>query len=127
MAYLFDTNIFLEIFLDQENKDKAKKIISENLEELYVSDFTIHSIGVILINQKKHEIFQDFLNDLTPYLSVLSIPKLNYSELIEISKDYNLDFDDSYQALIAKENNLTVVTMDNDFKKIKSFIEVKFI
>ncbi|MFC2101244.1 type II toxin-antitoxin system VapC family toxin [Bacteroidota bacterium] len=127
MAYLFDTNIFLEIFLDQEKKNKAKKILSENLEELYISDFTFHTIGVILINQKKHEIYRDFINDLTPYFSVLSLSKLKYSELNDIAKEYNIDFDDSYQALIAKENNLTVLSMDNDFKKLKSFIKVKFI
>jgi uncharacterized protein len=49
MAYLFDTNIFLEILLDQNKKDKSKKIISENIDELFISDFSLHSIGVILI------------------------------------------------------------------------------
>ena len=53
MFYLFDTNIFLEILLNQDKKEKAKDILKANLNQLFISDFSIHSIGVILIKQKK--------------------------------------------------------------------------
>ncbi len=127
MAYLFDTNIFLEIFLNQDKKDNAKKFISDNIKELFISDFSFHSIGVILINQKKFDIFRKFLNDITPHITVLSLPNSKYSKLIEIAEKYKMDFDDSYQALLAKENSLSIVTMDNDSKKLQSYVNIKFI
>jgi len=127
MAYLFDTNIFLEIFLNQAKKEKAKKLISDNINELFISDFSLHSIGVILINQKKINILKDFLNDITPHLTVLSLPLSRYNELTEIAEKHAMDFDDSYQAIIAKENDLNILTMDNDFKRLISYVKIKFV
>jgi predicted nucleic acid-binding protein len=127
MAYLFDTNIFLEILLDQNKKDKSKKIISENIDELFISDFSLHSIGVILIKQKKFKIFNNFLTDIIPHATILSLPKDKYSDLNLIAEKYSLDFDDSYQVILAKENNLEILTMDKDFKKVKDEIKVKFL
>ncbi len=127
MAYLFDTNIFLEIFLNQEKKEKAKKLISDNIKDLFISDFSLHSIGVILINQKKFNILKNFLNDISPHLTVLILPLSRYNELTEIAEKHAMDFDDSYQALIAKENDLSILTMDNDFKKLKSYVKIKFV
>ena len=40
MPHLFDTNIFLEILLDQQKKDAAKKAINENILQLFISDFS---------------------------------------------------------------------------------------
>jgi len=127
MPYLFDTNIFLEILLDQNKKDKSKKIISENIDKLFISDFSLHSIGVILIKQKKFQIFNYFLSDIIPHATILSLPKDKYSDLNLIAKKYSLDFDDSYQVILAKENNLEILTMDKDFKKVKDEIKVKFL
>ena len=46
--YLIDTNIFLEVLLTQEKKETCKKFLDENIKNLYISDFSLHSIGVIL-------------------------------------------------------------------------------
>jgi predicted nucleic acid-binding protein len=127
MAYLFDTNIFLEIFLDQNNKDRAKKLIANNLQDLNISDFSLHSIGIILLKEKKSEIFNKFLEDISAHATILSLSLAMYHELSNIANKFNLDFDDAYQTLIAKENNLGILTMDTDFKKLKSFVKVKFI
>lgn len=127
MPYLFDTNIFLEILLDQNKKDKSKKIISENIDKLFISDFSLHSIGVILIKQEKFQIFNNFLSDVIPHTTILSLPKDKYFDLDLIAEKYSLDFDDSYQVILAKENNLEILTMDKDFKKVKDEIKIKFL
>ena len=127
MPYLLDTNIFLEIFLNQEKKEKAKDFIGTNFNQLFASDFSIHSVGIILIKQKKFKIFEEFLDEITSYITILSLPQEKYSDLNKISKKYNLDFDDSYQTILAKEFDLTIFTMDDDFTKVKSFITVKFL
>ena len=39
----------------------------------------------------------------------------------------NLDFDDAYQYLVAKHYELTLVTMDRDFKKIEEDLKILFL
>jgi PIN domain nuclease of toxin-antitoxin system len=52
MDYLFDTNIFLEILPGQEKKETCKKILADYKRTIFLSDFSVHSIGVILFKQK---------------------------------------------------------------------------
>jgi predicted nucleic acid-binding protein len=94
---------------------------------LYFSDFSLHSIGLILIKQKKFQVYTAFLNDLIPNITILSLPKDKYSTLNIFANKYAMDFDDSYQVMIAKEYNLKIITMDKDFLKVKDLIEIKFL
>lgn len=55
--YLVDTNIFLEILLHQENSKECKLFLDNNIVALHISDFSLHSIGVILFRNKKREYF----------------------------------------------------------------------
>lgn len=56
MTYLIDTNVILEILLEQENYEAALSFIRNN-KELYMSDFSLHSIGVILVRLEKPDVF----------------------------------------------------------------------
>ena len=125
MAFLFDTNVFLEILLDQDKKEICKKLLIDNLGNFYLSDFSLHSIGVILLKKRKLKTFDQFLKDLLPNATILSLPKRKYSEITSIASKYKMDFDDSYQALIAIEFELTIKTMDKDFTPISKFIPVE--
>jgi len=71
-------------------------------------------------------IFQKFVEDVIPDISLLSLPMELYRDLATDRKDMNLDFDDAYQYSMAKYYELKVVTMDKDFKKIKD-VEVLFL
>jgi uncharacterized protein len=53
IMYLIDTNIFLEILLSQKQKDICKEFLVSNIEQIYISDFSLHSIGVILFSVQK--------------------------------------------------------------------------
>jgi predicted nucleic acid-binding protein len=68
-----------------------------------------------------------FLNDVLPSLSVLSIEPLKLFEVIKQTQLTNLDFDDSYQYLVALQNNLEIATLDQDFKKVQNQIKVHFL
>jgi len=125
MAFLFDTNVFLEILLDQEKKEVCKKLLNDNIGSIYLSDFSIHSIGVILLKQKKLKIFDQFLRDILPHSTILSLPKEKYSEISGVASKYRLDFDDTYQSLIAIEFEIGIKTMDKDFAKISKIIPVE--
>ena len=125
--YLIDTNIFLEILLDQEKKEKCKKYLNNRIGFLNISDFSLHSIGVILFKSRKDEIYQSFINDTFPRINLLCLPKDEYDKVLEISKEYNLDFDDSYQTAIADTFDLKISTLDKDFKKVSDDFDIEFL
>ncbi|GBE28016.1 hypothetical protein BMS3Bbin03_01951 [bacterium BMS3Bbin03] len=59
--YLLDTNIFLAILLDQEKSAACKEFLNKNYDKVFISDFSLHSIGVILFNYNKKQVFKDFI------------------------------------------------------------------
>ena len=77
--YLFDTNIFLEILLSQEKSDDCKKVLSEHIGYIAISDFTLHSIDVILFRQNKEQIFNNFISDVLPKVDMVSLSSEAYS------------------------------------------------
>ena len=63
--FLFDTNIWLERLLDQEKSNEVKLSLDRtNSKDIYITDFTLHSIGVILGKLNKIETFTLFVKDL---------------------------------------------------------------
>jgi predicted nucleic acid-binding protein len=123
---LADTNIFLEILLKQDRKDDCKDFLDRNKGNIYITDFSLHSIGVICFRYGKEEVFQKFINDILPHVDFLTLPMDRYSEVIKNKVNLNLDFDDSYQYTVAKYFDLKIATMDKDFKKVED-IEVLFL
>ena len=117
--YLIDTNIFLEILLKQQKQSIAFSFLdSVNSKELFISDLSIFSIGIILFNLKEHNLFTSFENDIKSNgTSILSLIDSDLTKLREIALKYNIDFDDSYQYLITKKYNLNMVSFDKDFDK----------
>ena len=125
--FLLDTNIFLEIALSQEKEDICKDFIRKNKSKSYISDFSLHSIGIILFRYGQKDSFALFLEDVLSKIRVISLPLEKRKDLPIISNTFNLDYDDSYQAAICKEYSLQLVTMDKDFKRAEEFIEVLFL
>jgi uncharacterized protein len=124
--YLLDTNIFLEILLDQKKKKICKQFIIENSGRLNISDFSLFSIAIVLFKGKAYDEYSNFQISVTKNMNVLSMPIEEHNQIIETGKTINLDFDDAYQYSIAKFFDLKIVTMDKDFKKVKD-IEILFL
>jgi predicted nucleic acid-binding protein len=117
--YLIDTNIFLEILLKQDRSEECKKFLQSNIESLHISDFSLHSIGVILFRQKETSVFKSYIEDILPLIKLISLPKSVYPQLLEIKESIDLDFDDIYQYLICRTFSLKLITMDQDFKNVE--------
>jgi predicted nucleic acid-binding protein len=126
MTFLVDTNVFLEILLSQDKKEHCKMFLNDNIGILNITDFSFHSIGVILFRYAKEDIFQKFIEDVIPNIQLVSLPIILYMEVINAKRNLNLDFDDAYQYSTAKYYELTVATMDKDFKKIKD-VDILFL
>ena len=118
--YLADTNIFLECLLEQEKSVSAKSFLQKTTtDQVYISDFSLlFSIGIILFRLKRKKLFLQFLNDLTiNSMEILSLDKSGLAEVETLSEKYNLDFDDTYQYLIAKTYQLEIVSFDKGLDK----------
>jgi len=125
-VFLVDTNVFLEILLNQDKKESCKNFLNSNVDKLIITDFSLHSIGVILFRYGKEDIFQKFLEDVIPNTKLIFLPIGLYEEVVNARKSMNLDFDDAYQYSVAKYYRLKLVTMDKDFKRTKD-IEIIFL
>ena len=87
----------------------------------------MHSIGVILYRNNKSDIFNQFLEDTLDKIEIITLSKEKYREIIDVYNQYKLDFDDSYQFLLAQENQMTIVTQDADFKIVDKIISIQFL
>ncbi|MDX1919107.1 MAG: PIN domain-containing protein [Candidatus Caenarcaniphilales bacterium] len=117
--YLIDANIFLELLLNQEKSSDCEKFLkSQFIENLFISEIALYSIGIILERKKRSYQFNVFLEGVV--LDKISVLKLSAKDLLlikETSEKFNLDFEDSYQYLVAKNHNLQLVSFDKDFDK----------
>jgi len=118
--YLLDTNIFLEILLKREKSNAAKHIFINNPPtDLFVTDFSLHSIGVFLFQRNKHDIYERFINDIVikAEIGVIGLDPKDVPLLASASKRFNLDFDDAYQYAVAVIYGIDIMSFDADFDR----------
>jgi uncharacterized protein len=126
IRFLVDSNIWLERLLEQDKTSIVSEFLDIiPLDSLYVSDFSIHSIGVVLTRLNKNKIFESFIEDLfiNGQLEQLQLDPIDLLEVLKNMIQYGFDFDDSYQFTVADKYSLKIVTFDKDFKNkgIKRF------
>ena len=120
MRLFLDTNLFLEVILEQERAAEVKALLSEtDQHEFFLSDFSLHSIGILLFRRKRHEAFRLFLKDilLNAGVMMLSLFAEDMGAVIRAAQQFNLDFDDAYQYVTAEKYALTLVSFDGDFDR----------
>jgi len=122
--FLADTNIFLEVLLGGNKADACKTFLAQNYGKIHISDFSLHSIGVILFRQRLESVFKVFFEDVSINTQIVSLAKESYLKLPQIKQRFNLDFDDAYQFQVAEDHKLSIVTMDKDFNRVRGELEV---
>jgi len=127
MNYLVDTNLFLEILLGQAGRKKCEAFLQGEKGAAWISDFTLHSIGVLLFRQKRPELFNQFAADTLPQFSILSLSISGYIQLAGVNRQHGLDFDDAYQFSVARENKLAIATQDKDFQRVRNVLTVRLL
>ena len=120
--YLVDTNVFLEVLLDQKRANECEEIIQKfnrGILTAYVSSFTIHSIEVILEKNNRLEVLKYFLKDLLESKGLKRFDTTTAEEIgvLDIAKRLNLDFDDAINYFICKSLKLGIVSFDKHFDK----------
>lgn len=119
MKFLLDTNIFLELILSQANESSVRKLLNKaQVAQMFVTDFSIHSIGVLLFRKKQHEKFSSFLDDMFSLgIHPIKLPDDELDVAVLIGKKFGLDFDDAYQYSVVETFDMTLVSFDADFDR----------
>jgi len=115
--YLLDTNILLELLLNQKKADEVERLLLETPPEmLSVSEFTIDSIGVILIRRIMHDIFLKAVEDmlLVGGIQLMRIGPEDMQRVVLASRRFKLDYDDAYQYALAEKYNLILDLSGSD-------------
>lgn len=118
MRLLVDTNIFLEVILEQEKVADAKALLAKTEEhEFFISDYSLHSIGLLLFRRKQHDVFLQFVRDmvLNAGMIMTSLFAEDMESVINAARRFNLDFDDAYQYVAAAKYGYTLISFDSDF------------
>jgi predicted nucleic acid-binding protein len=115
---LVDTNVFLELLLAQARADEAKNLLeNRKAHELFLSNYAVHSIGLMLLRRKQPEMFRQFLADVATGMTMVSLALNELNEVIDVSASFGMDFDDAYQYVTAEKYGLTIVSFDPDFDR----------
>ncbi|MEW6687161.1 MAG: PIN domain-containing protein [Candidatus Edwardsbacteria bacterium] len=129
--YLVDSNVWIERLLEQEHSEDVRLFLDATpSEQLCITDFSFHSIGLILWKLNQMRALSDFVKDAFIDGAVLFIhlePE-DTQRIIQVMQEFQIDFDDAYQYVAAEKYSLTIVSFDSDFdrteRRRKSPIEV---
>jgi predicted nucleic acid-binding protein len=106
--------------LEQERSQEAKDFLSKTDEyDLFMTDFSLHSIGLLLFRREQYQVFHQFLNDmiLNAGIMVLHLGVEDMEDVLEVALRFGLDFDDAYQYVAAEKHELPIISFDADFEK----------
>ena len=118
--YLVDTNIILELLLDQEKAGDVERLLRDTSPEtLHLSEFSLYSLGIVLMRRKLHDLFVRAVDDLLVRggIRLVRLGVKDMEGIANASRRFNLDFDDAYQYVAAEKYNLTLVSFDTDFDR----------
>jgi len=116
--YLIDTNIILELLLDQDRAGEVEQFLRNvPSERLYLSEFALYSLGIILFRHRQHAVFQEIVQDLVVAdgVQLVRLEQAEMHRVVRSAQRYNLDFDDAYQYAVAETYDLVIVSFDGDF------------
>jgi uncharacterized protein len=118
LSYLIDSNVWLELLLRQQHADEVRQFLQiVQLDEISLTEFTLYSIGIITSRLKKEEVFAAFLSDLLEETGIkrIALSLADLQDLLSTMSEHDLDFDDAYQYVAARNNDLILVSFDKDF------------
>ncbi|MEO0130003.1 MAG: PIN domain-containing protein [candidate division WOR-3 bacterium] len=118
--YLVDTNVWLERLLDQVRAEEVGRFFAHiPSETLFLTDFSFHSICVVLTKLNRNEVLLQFVRDafIEGSVSIVHLKPEDIESVLNIIEHFNLDFDDAYQYVVAENYGLEIISFDSDFDR----------
>jgi predicted nucleic acid-binding protein len=119
-VYLLDTNIFLELLLDQQEAGSVRTLLeSKDPADLHISDLALHSIGIILYQKDAAPLFTELVRDVfgNGGIAILALASGDMVRVEQAAAAFRLDFDDAYQYVVAEKFSLDLISFDADFDR----------
>jgi uncharacterized protein len=116
--YLVDTNVWLERLLDQARSAEVGAFLDRTpSNQLFITDFAFHSIGVVLNRLNRLEALARFVQDtfVDGDVTIVHLEPEDTDGVINAMKRFKLDFDDAYHYAATAKYSLTLVSFDTDF------------
>ena len=117
--------IFFQVFLSRAKKEECKKLLGslrDGEKNAIITDFTIHSIIVIMNTFHKLNELETFLLSLQAYkgLHMYHTTVADEIRAIQIAREQNLDMDDAIQYSSAISTNAdAIISLDKHFDNQK--------
>ncbi len=116
--YLIDTNIWLERLLEQERSAEVGGFLDRiPSNHLFITDFSFHSIGVIMGRLNRMNPYLNFIDDvlINGSVTIIHLEPDDMQRLAEVMKQFKLDFDDAYQYTASEKCSFALVSFDSNF------------
>jgi predicted nucleic acid-binding protein len=118
--YLLDTNIWLERLLGQQESATVGELLAAlPLDQVSLTDFTLHSIGVILHRLGYNRTYLQFVQDvlIDGDITMFSLQPAAMQRVVAVMEQFGLDFDDAYQYTVAEREDVSIVSFDKHFDR----------
>ena len=116
MRYLCDTNILLEILHDRTHAQSCVDFLNLYCGETLMTDFSLFSLFLKAEHYGIESITHGMIIDcFEEGMRVIATKPSTALNILITKKLSGLDYDDHLQYSAAKENNLTLITLDSDF------------
>lgn len=116
--YLLDSNIWLERLLGQAQSAVVGQLLDQlPTDQILMTDFTFHSLGVILNRLGQRSVFTLFVQDvlIDGGVALTSLPPTAMQRVVAVMEQFGLDFDDAYQYVAAERENVAIISFDTHF------------
>jgi len=115
---MLDTNIWLERLLGQAQSATVGQLLDRlSTDQMLMSDFTLHSLGVILNRLGYRAVFSVFAQDvlIDGGVALISLPPTSMAPVVAVMERFGLDFDDAYHYIVAEREQAAIVSFDTHF------------
>ena len=97
--YLIDTNVWLERLLAQAKAEEVGHLFSTiSSEHLFMTDFTFHSIGIVMSRLNHNEALLRFVQDafIDGAVSLIRLEPEDTQPIVQLIENFNSDWEDLY-------------------------------
>lgn len=118
--FLLDTNCWMQLVRDRAHAGDVRHLLAGvPLSRVFVSLFSVHSIGTVVARRGLIAGYSDFLSrtGIGADVQVVSLPVPELRRVEEACLTLGLDFDDGYQYVAAEVHGLRIVSLDPDFDR----------